>query len=116
MAAPKAMTGLDAIDHIAIAVKDIGAAVQWYQGKFKCNVDYQDDTWAYLRFDNIRLALVVPGQHPAHLAFVVSDAESHGKLKTHRDGTRSIYVRDPSGNAVELVDSNSLTQKANDIQ
>ena len=35
-------------------------------------------------------------------------AESYGELKGHRDGTRSIYIADPSGNPVELMDSASL--------
>jgi hypothetical protein len=30
-------------------------------------------------------------------------AAEHGPLKTHRDGTRSVYVQDPAGNSVELL-------------
>ncbi|PWU02761.1 MAG: VOC family protein [Candidatus Melainabacteria bacterium] len=100
---------LDAIDHVAISVNDIGAAVAWYTKQFSCTVDYQDESWAFLNFDNIRLALVIPSQHPAHLAFKVSDAEQYGPLETHRDGSRSVYVKDPAGNAVELLDRHSMT-------
>ena len=105
----KEKTDLDAIDHVAISVTDIKAAVAWYTKQFKCTVDYQDESWAFLKFDNIRLALVIPSQHPAHLAFKVTDAEQYGALKTHRDGSRSVYVKDPAGNAVELLDRNSTT-------
>jgi catechol 2,3-dioxygenase-like lactoylglutathione lyase family enzyme len=105
----KEKNSLDAIDHIAISVEDIDKAINWYSQQFKCVVEYQDDTWAYLKFENIRLALVVPGQHPAHVAFAVDNAEQYGELKTHRDGTRSVYVWDPAGNTVELVDSNSTS-------
>jgi len=94
---------LDAIDHIAISVKDIGKAVEWYREHFKFKVSYQDDTWAFLEFENIKLALVIPEQHPPHLAFVSEDAETYGELKKHRDGTRSLYVEDSSGNAVEIM-------------
>jgi hypothetical protein len=66
-------------------------------------VTYQDATWAMLEFANTRLALVIPSQHPPHLGFVTPDAEKYGELKTHRDGTRSIYVADPAGNAVEFL-------------
>jgi hypothetical protein len=46
---------------------------------------------------------VIPSQHPAHVAFVHPEAERFGPLKPHRDGTRSVYVTDPSGNPVEIL-------------
>jgi catechol 2,3-dioxygenase-like lactoylglutathione lyase family enzyme len=98
---------LDSIDHVAVAVQDVDSAVAWYKSKFRCTVDYQDKTWAFIRFNNVKLALVVPNQHPPHIALVSSDAESFGTLKTHRDGTRSCYVKDPAGNSVEIMDSES---------
>jgi catechol 2,3-dioxygenase-like lactoylglutathione lyase family enzyme len=94
---------LDSIHHVAIPVSDVGAAVDWYTRTFQCRVSYQDDTWAFLEFANLKLALVVPSQHPGHIAFVHPDAEKFGTLKQHRDGTRSVYVRDPAGNAVEIL-------------
>lgn len=100
--------GLDDIDHIAISVDNVENAVQFYTKTFKCEIDYQDKTWAFLRFSNIKLALVVPNQHPPHLAFAAPNAERFGKLKTHRDGTRSCYIKDPAGNSVEIVDLESI--------
>lgn len=97
------MPDLDSLDHIAIPVDDIAASVAWYTRTFRCEVKYQDDTWAFLAFGNIRLALVIPSQHPAHIAFVSAEAEKFGTLKTHRDGTRSCYVTDPAGNSVEIM-------------
>jgi catechol 2,3-dioxygenase-like lactoylglutathione lyase family enzyme len=94
---------LDRIDHIAMSVVDIAAAVEWYMATFECELEYQDDTWAMLKFGNARLALVVESQHPPHVAFERDDAEEFGELVTHRDGSRSVYVRDPSGNAVEIM-------------
>src|ERR1700733_15112245 len=96
------MQALDSLDHIALPVQDVAAAVDWYRKTFRCEVSYQDDTWAFLKFDNVKLALVIPAQHPAHIAFVSPEAEKFGALKTHRDGTRSCYVKDPAGNAVEI--------------
>ena len=58
----------DSIHHVAIQVNDIGRALKWYSSNFNTEVVYQDDTWAMLRFDNIYLALVTPGQHPPHIA------------------------------------------------
>jgi catechol 2,3-dioxygenase-like lactoylglutathione lyase family enzyme len=102
------MQELDSLDHVAVPVTDVAAAVEWYKRNFRCEVKYQDATWAFLAFGNIRLALVVPDQHPPHIAFVSPEAEKYGTLKLHRDGTRSCYVHDPAGNAVEIFDAASM--------
>ncbi len=94
---------LDAIHHVAVSVADVAEAVRWYTQQFRCRVAYQDDTWALLEFSNAKLALVIPDQHPPHLALESPEAERFGPLKPHRDGTRSIYVEDPAGNSVEIL-------------
>ena len=96
-------TQLDALHHVAIAVDDIDVALKWYTEHFRCSVEYRDPTWALLAFENVRLALVIPSQHPPHVAFVSPEAEKFGPLKPHRDGTRSIYLTDPAGNKVEIL-------------
>ncbi len=102
------MNTLDSIHHLAIQVEDIGRAVTWYQSQFKCEVKYQDGTWALLHFNNIDLALVIPSQHPPHIAISTDQAEQSGPLKTHRDGTRSVYIQDSEGNYVECMDPKSI--------
>ena len=102
---------MDSIDHVAIPVADVKASVEWYRKTFQCEVQYQDDTWALLGFANTRLALVIPEQHPAHIGFVSPEAEKFGALKLHRDGTRSCYVDDPSGNSVEILAADSMGKK-----
>jgi catechol 2,3-dioxygenase-like lactoylglutathione lyase family enzyme len=93
----------DTLQHVAIVVSNIQRAIQWYTTRFNCTIHYQDDTWALLDFANIQLALVTPKQHPAHIAFVTPDAEQVSPLQRHRDGTQSTYIRDPFGNAIELI-------------
>ena len=93
----------DTIQHVAVVVPNIQQAIAWYTTTFNCTINYQDDTWALLDFANIQLALVTPGQHPAHIAVIDANAEKFGPLQRHRDGTRSIYITDPFGNAVELI-------------
>ena len=51
-----------------------------------------------------------PEQHPSHVALRVDEtaleaaAKKAGKaIDVHRDGTKGIYVEDPSGNVVELI-------------
>lgn len=97
------MSGLDAIHHVAVEVQDVAAAVAWYRERFRCEVSYQDDSWAMVRFENIGLAFVSAGQHPPHIAFERDDAASFGELLEHRDGTASVYLEDPSGNSIEIV-------------
>ena len=99
---------LDSIHHLAIVVTDVAASVRWYQENFACRVAYQDATWALLKFANISLALVIPAQHPPHVGFVVDDAARFGELTTHRDGTCSVYVEDPDGNALEMMARESV--------
>jgi catechol 2,3-dioxygenase-like lactoylglutathione lyase family enzyme len=103
---------LDSMDHLALQVADVPAALEWYTKTFHCELLYRDDTWALLRFANIRLALVTEGQHPPHLAFEREEADAFGPLKTHRDGTRSAYIQDPSGNAVEILAVRDFVTKA----
>ena len=93
----------DSVDHVAIQVDDIKAAVNWYQSRFRCEVRYLDATWALLQFANIRLALVAAQKHPPHIGFVSEHAEIFGPLQPHRDGTQSTYIEDPAGNTVEVL-------------
>lgn len=101
-------TELDVIHHLALSVTDIAASVAWYRQQFQCVVAYQDATWALLKFANLSIALVLPEQHPAHVGVTRADAERWGELKTHRDGTRSVYIPDPDGNQIEIMDAASL--------
>ena len=99
---------LDAVDHIALEVKDIDATVRWYTDRFECSVSYQDDTWAMLKFANMSVAFVLASQHPPHLGIVREDAASFGKLKKHRDGSESCYLADPGGNTLEVLKPYSI--------
>ena len=91
------------IDHIALSVADPQAAAKWYCEKFKAELLYCDDTWAFIQFENIKMAFVVPEQHPEHFAFLVESFEEGEKVNHHRDGTTSVYKKDPWGNSFELI-------------
>jgi catechol 2,3-dioxygenase-like lactoylglutathione lyase family enzyme len=95
---------LERIDHFAISVDEIDNAVAWYTQRFRSRVVYQDATWALLEFANVKLALVVTDQHPPHIGFTSTDAAKYGKLEHHRDGIRSVYISDPWGNSIELLE------------
>tara|TARA_B100000214_G_scaffold198084_1_gene143373 strand:+ start:539 stop:832 length:294 start_codon:yes stop_codon:yes gene_type:complete len=89
------------IDHVAIQVNDIDESVKFYVNRFGCEIIHQDDTWAFLQFENIKLALVIEDEHPYHIAFETGEW-IFGAVE-HRDGSVSRYDEDPSGNAIELI-------------
>jgi catechol 2,3-dioxygenase-like lactoylglutathione lyase family enzyme len=88
--------GLDLLHHVAIAVKDVALAVEWYSTRFRCDVAYQDPTWALLKFGNLDVALVTEGEHATHFGVLRADAAAFGAVRTHRDGIRYVYIQDPS--------------------
>ena len=98
-------SSLDRVDHVAISVSEIAQTLDWYCRNFQCEVLYQDETWALVQFANIKLALVVPSQHPPHLGFFTPRAGDFGPLNPHRDGTKSVYITDPAGNSLELLET-----------
>jgi len=97
------------LDHVAIQVKDINRAIEWYKENLGARVHYVDDTWAMLLIGDAAnccwVALVTPSQHPPHIAFRVSSKkELDGeKVKVHRDGSSYIYKADSEGNIIELI-------------
>jgi catechol 2,3-dioxygenase-like lactoylglutathione lyase family enzyme len=94
---------LDYIHHIAIQVHDIEQSVAWYTSNFSCEVAYHDASWALLTFENISLALVLSNQHPPHFAITREDVTAFGTPVPHRDGTRSVYIQDTSGNNIKML-------------
>ncbi len=91
------------IDHIALCVDDPEAAANWYINNFCGKLLYCDDTWSFVQFQNIKMAFVKKGTHPAHFAFEVNGFSEDDVVKTHRDGSRSVYKKDPWGNIYELI-------------
>jgi len=92
------------IDHIALVVEEPTLVAIWYENNFGAEILYQDDTWAFIKFENIKMAFVKKGTHPAHFAFEVENFEGiEGKVGTHRDGSKSVYNKDPWGNIYELI-------------
>jgi hypothetical protein len=55
-----------------------------------------------VEFANIRLAFVLLEQYPPHFA-LLGDPAAYGEPKKHRDGTRSVYMKQLSGNNIEIL-------------
>ena len=82
------------LHHIALCVPSINSAVKWYVKHLKASIAYQDETWAMLDIENTSIALVLPSQHPPHIAFESIEAEKYGTCLLYtspspRDRTRS---------------------------
>lgn len=98
------------LDHVAVPSTDIDQSVKWYAEHFGATVLYQDKTWAFLQVGGSKLALVSPNQHPPHVAFSVTEEQLTNasratgiEVDKHRDGSKGIYIKDPYGNAIELI-------------
>jgi catechol 2,3-dioxygenase-like lactoylglutathione lyase family enzyme len=120
---------LSGLWHVALNVVDVERALTFYVGDLGLTVEWRPDPDnVYLTSGRDNLALhrvdaLVEKQHGVkerldHVGFVVPTAaavdawgawlESRGHAlaqapKTHRDGARSLYVRDPAGNLVQFI-------------
>ena len=100
------------LDHIAVVSRDLEADAAFY-ARLGFTVEKFDADWAMLRDANGRgIALLSPGgAHPPHFALRAASREAvesvandcGGHAADHRDGSVSVYVKDPSGNTVELI-------------
>jgi catechol 2,3-dioxygenase-like lactoylglutathione lyase family enzyme len=113
--------------HLALYVNDLEAAEGFYTGLLGMAVEWRPDADnIYLSSGNDNLALhrAPPGhdmdgpQHLDHIGFILRAPEdvdawydyfrAHGVRivappRTHRDGARSFYCRDPDGNTVQMI-------------
>ena len=118
--------GLSGLRHVAVFVKDLEACERFYVGLLGMQVEWRpdpDNLYLTGGTDNLALhraktALAVDGQRLDHFGFILREAhfvdEWHDYLKgsgvaiarppkTHRDGARSFYCRDPDGNLIQFI-------------
>ena len=120
-------SGMSGMRHIALRVERLAECVCFYRDILGMKVDWQpDEDNCYLTSGSDNLALHRAdsplgngnSQRLDHLGFVLStmddvDAwhahfiakgvEIISELKTHRDGARSFYCKDPDGNTVQMI-------------
>lgn len=110
--------------HVALSVRDLEATEQFYVDLLGFRVDWRpdpDNVYLTLGSDNLALHRAdVQGGGGAldHIGVMVPTAEAVDEWaryltargatlvhqpRTHRDGSRSLYVRDPAGNLVQLL-------------
>lgn len=113
--------------HVALYCHDLEATLAFYRDVMDMTVEWNPDPDNYyLTSGNDNLALhraavpatAGPGQRLDHIGFILDRPEHvdawHERLlaagvavaqapKTHRDGARSLYCRDPDGTVVQLI-------------
>ncbi len=120
--------------HIALNVADVAVSVEFYTTLFGMQVVWQPDPDnAYLSSgcDNLALHKAMPqrdraGQILDHVGFIVPHSddvdraaeilETHGvpivtPVRTHRDGSRSLYCADPDGTIIQILYEPTLSRQ-----
>ncbi len=123
--------------HVALNVRDLAACERFYTTLLGMRVEWRPDPDnVYLTNGNDNLALhrspaapAAAGQSLDHIGFILERIDevdawhaflvSHGvpiikPPKTHRDGARSFYCRDPDGNTVQLIYHPPLSRGGNE--
>jgi catechol 2,3-dioxygenase-like lactoylglutathione lyase family enzyme len=125
--------------HLALNVQDLPAMKRFYVDLLGFAVEWEpdpDNVYLSSGLDNLALhrstshtaGAATDGASPLdHLGLIVRTAddvdrwaaflEGHGvtidaKPRTHRDGARSCYFRDPDGNRVQIIHHPPISQKA----
>ena len=118
--------------HLALNVRDLPAMKRFYVELLGFAVEWEPDSdniYLSSGIDNLALhktSKEVEGGALDHLGLIVRDAddvdrwaaflEGNGvamsaQPKTHRDGARSCYFKDPDGNSVQVIHHPPISQK-----
>jgi catechol 2,3-dioxygenase-like lactoylglutathione lyase family enzyme len=120
--------------HLALNVRDVAAMKQFYVDLLGFAVEWEPDPEnVYLSsgIDNLALhhaqgLTVAEGGVLDHLGMIVRSADDvdrwaaflegrgvrlDAKPRTHRDGARSCYFRDPEGNRIQIIHHPPISQK-----
>jgi len=117
--------------HLALKVRDLHAMKRFYVDLLGFSVDWEpdaDNVYLTSGTDNVALHRALPAQAHAsakgfassldHLGLVVAVADDVDRWaaflqdrgvtldaapRTHRDGARSCYFRDPDGNLIQII-------------
>lgn len=113
--------------HVALNVGNVRRSVEFYTTVFGMRVEWEpdaDNVYLTSGADNLAIHKLPEGQSPDpvqrvhHIGFIVPTPEdvdrlaehvaAHGvalvePVRTHRDGARSFYIKDPDGLLIQLL-------------
>ena len=121
---PKPIGGMR---HVALYVQDLEACERFYIDLIGMQVEWrpdEDNVYLCSGNDNLALHRAPKGERPSafqrldHIGFIVRDSDDvdvwfdllcehnvsiKAAPRTHRDGARSFYCRDPDGTTVQMI-------------
>ena len=121
--------------HVALNVRNVRESVDFYCNVLGMRVEWEpdpDNIYLTSGSDNLAIHKLPEGAQPGsvqnihHIGFIVSRPEdvdlmasramAHGvrleqAVKTHRDGARSFYFRDPDGVLIQLLYHPPISEK-----
>jgi catechol 2,3-dioxygenase-like lactoylglutathione lyase family enzyme len=118
--------------HLALNVRDLPAMKRFYVELLGFSVEWEpdpDNLYLSSGIDNLALHRAGDIAHKGsldHLGLIVREAddvdrwaaflEGNGvtlaaRPKTHRDGARSCYIKDPDGNSVQIIHHPPISQR-----
>jgi len=126
MSSHKPPAGLKGLHHVALMVEDVEACEHFYCQLLGMQVEWRpdpDNVYLTSGKDNLaihRSAAIIDetAQRLDHIGFIMQDAQTVDNWydflrqhnveivkapKTHRDGARSFYCKDPAGTTVQLI-------------
>ena len=103
------------LNHIHLSVRDLGAALDWFDRVWRRKPEFQNDRMAVLIFDSFTLILdAAEADSPATIGFESDDCDRDFRDVVGRGGiaveppsdkpwgTRSAYVRGPGSLTLEI--------------
>ena len=123
--------------HVALNVRNVRKSVEFYCSVLGMAVEWEpdpDNVYLTSGTDNLAIHKLPSGSKPSdvqsvhHIGFVVSRPEdvdtiaarvqAHGipfvhPVKTHRDGARSFYFKDPDGILIQLLYHPPISDRRN---
>jgi len=98
--------------HLALGVRDLDAMKRFYVALLGFGVEWAPDARAGAVLDHFGLIVRSAADVDAWAAFLESRGVTiDAQPRTHRDGARSCYFKDPDGNSIQIIHHPPISEK-----